>query len=128
MDMSARSEGKSFLRSLEAGFRKRACVFPTAYHTEIQKLGTIPPFLSLRFLPVPGPGFFRKQKFAESIIAGTLRFADAANITEAAPRFLLNINANQVLNKNLAVFPVINSILNTPYFSGLPQARPIADF
>jgi hypothetical protein len=118
--MPAPGGGRSFLRSLEAGFRKRACVFSIAYHTEIQKLGTIPPFLSLRFLPVPGPRFFRKQKFAGSIavsagsiIDGTFRFADTVNITEAAPHFPLNINANQALNKNLAAFPVINNILNT---------------
>jgi hypothetical protein len=111
--MPAPGEGRSFLRSLEAGFRKRACVFPTAYHTEIQKLGTIPPFLSLRFLPVPGPRFFRKQEFAGSGIDGTLRFADTANITEVTSCFLLNINANQALDKNLAAFPVINNILNT---------------
>jgi hypothetical protein len=35
---------------------EEAYVFSTAYHTEIQKPGVIPPFLSLRFLSVPGGG------------------------------------------------------------------------
>ncbi|MDR3171237.1 MAG: TonB-dependent receptor [Treponema sp.] len=47
----------------------------------------------------------------------TLRYADTANITELDPYFLLNINVNQKIGKNVTAFGVIRNILNQSYES-----------
>ncbi|GHV77663.1 hypothetical protein AGMMS49942_24840 [Spirochaetia bacterium] len=46
-----------------------------------------------------------------------LRFANTANITELAPYFLLNVNVNQQIGKNLTAFAVVRNLLNTSYES-----------
>jgi outer membrane receptor protein involved in Fe transport len=46
-----------------------------------------------------------------------LRFANTANITELDPYFLLSVNVNQQIGKNLAAFAVVRNILNTSYES-----------
>jgi vitamin B12 transporter len=62
-----------------------------------------------------------KQKLAGSIVVSghyeTLRFADTANITKLEPHFLLNINVNQDLSKNVGAFLAVNNALNTSYES-----------
>jgi vitamin B12 transporter len=44
-----------------------------------------------------------------------LRYAKRGNLDKLDPHFLLNINANQEINKNLNAFAVIRNVLNTPY-------------
>jgi vitamin B12 transporter len=60
------------------------------------------------------------------IISGhyeTLRYADTSNITKLEPHFLLNINVNQQINKNISAFAAARNILNTSYesFNGYPM-------
>jgi vitamin B12 transporter len=45
------------------------------------------------------------------------RYADTANLIELEPYFVLNVNFDQKLNKNLAFFGRIHNILNTHYVS-----------
>jgi vitamin B12 transporter len=47
----------------------------------------------------------------------SLRFANTANITELDPYFLLNVNVNQQIGKNLTAFAVARNLLNTSYES-----------
>jgi vitamin B12 transporter len=67
------------------------------------------------------PWIAGKQKLAGSIVVSghyeTLRFADTANITKLPPYFLLNINVNQDLSKNIGAFLAVNNVLNTSYES-----------
>jgi vitamin B12 transporter len=53
----------------------------------------------------------------------SLRYAEVANITELDPYFLLNITANQRINKNISAFAAARNILNTSYesFNGYPM-------
>jgi vitamin B12 transporter len=60
------------------------------------------------------------SKAGSLIISGhyeSLRFANTSNITELAPYFLLNVNVNQQIGKNLAAFAAARNILNTSYES-----------
>jgi vitamin B12 transporter len=67
------------------------------------------------------PWALGKSEYAGSMtISGhyeTARFADTANQTRLDPYFLLNININQVVNKNIVVFLAVNNVLNTLYQS-----------
>ncbi|MDR1586640.1 MAG: TonB-dependent receptor [Treponema sp.] len=67
------------------------------------------------------PWIIGRQKLAGSIIISghyeTMRYADTANITKLDPYFLLNIDVNQDLSKNLAAFLAVNNALNTSYES-----------
>lgn len=47
----------------------------------------------------------------------SLRYADTGNIMELDPCFILNINYNQKLNKNLSLYAKINNALNASYVS-----------
>jgi vitamin B12 transporter len=62
-----------------------------------------------------------ENSFAGSaVISGhfeTTRFADTANIKKLPPSFLLNIDINQALSKNLAAFLVARNVLNHSYES-----------
>jgi vitamin B12 transporter len=53
----------------------------------------------------------------------TLRYADTSNITEMDPYFLLTVNVNQQINKNVSAFAAARNILNTSYesFNGYPM-------
>jgi hypothetical protein len=57
--LTAWREQSFFFEAPRKGFgRGLTCFQQQAYHTGIQKPGIIPPLLSLRFFPVPGPGPF----------------------------------------------------------------------
>jgi vitamin B12 transporter len=65
-------------------------------------------------------GVTNSPKAGSLLISGhfeSLRFANTANITKLDPYFLLNVNVNQQLGKNLAAFVVLHNILNTSYQS-----------
>jgi vitamin B12 transporter len=51
------------------------------------------------------------------------RYTNTSNLSSLASYFLLNINANQNLNKNIKVFVIIHNVLNSQYesYTGYPM-------
>jgi len=55
--------------------------------------------------------------FALSAHFESLRYHDTANLTMLEPVFLLNVNVNQKIGKNITMFGTLRNILNTSYES-----------
>ncbi|MDR1908792.1 MAG: TonB-dependent receptor [Spirochaetaceae bacterium] len=54
------------------------------------------------------------------IVSGTfetVRYSDRANLSKLDPHFLLNLSANQELNRNFTVFLALHNVLNSSYES-----------
>jgi vitamin B12 transporter len=65
-------------------------------------------------------GLGKDGRAGSVIVSGhfeALRFADTANVKKLPSHFLLNININQEINKNLAAFLAARNVLNSSYQS-----------
>jgi vitamin B12 transporter len=58
------------------------------------------------------PGFLVISGHFEST-----RYGDTQNIIELDPNFIVNLNFNQALNKNIAAFASLRNLLNAHYVS-----------